>query len=173
MKQFSVNIIGLSNKAHQFDFQIDDSFFVAYGNEVISTGKLNAKVTLDKRETFIEADFEVNGVVTLVCDRSLEPFEHPLKFHRKVIFKYGEEPQELSDEIVIITRDQDSLDLGQYLYEFIILEIPAKKIHPSLRNEEEDEDESNVKLIYSTGAASDDDDNDEIDPRWEKLKKLK
>jgi uncharacterized metal-binding protein YceD (DUF177 family) len=88
-----------------------------------------------------------------------------------VIFKYGEEAQEISDEIVVITRDQDSLDLGQYLYEFIILEIPIKKIHPDLQ--EEDEEEGNLKMIYSTGSDEDNDDNNEIDPRWEKLKKLK
>jgi uncharacterized protein len=173
LKEFSVNIIGLSKKAHQFDFQIIDSFFDAYGKETVSKARLDAKVTLDKRETFIEADFEVSGEVTLVCDRSLEPFNHPLKFHRKVIFKYGEEPQEISDEIVVITRDQDSLDLGQYLYEFIVLEIPAKKIHPDLIEEEDDEEEGNLKMIYSTGPSDDKDDNDEIDPRWEKLKKLK
>lgn len=171
MKEFSVNIIGLSINAHQFDYQIDDLFFKAYGQEVISLASLQAKVTLDKRETFIEADFEVNGVATLVCDRSLEPFEHPLNFKRKVIFKYGEAPQEISDEIVIITRDQESIDLGQYLYEFIILELPAKKIHPDLREEETDSDE-NLKLIYSTEKKETDEHN-EIDPRWEKLKKLK
>jgi uncharacterized metal-binding protein YceD (DUF177 family) len=171
LKEFSVNIIGLSKKSHQFEFQINDGFFAAYGNEIITRAKLEAKVTLDKRETFIEADFEVVGFVTLVCDRSLEPFQHPLKFHKKVIFKYGEEAQEISDEIVVITRDQDSLDLGQYLYEFIILEIPIKKIHPDLQ--EEDVEEGNLKMIYSTGSDEDNDDNNEIDPRWEKLKKLK
>lgn len=86
------------------------------------------------------------------------------------MFKYGEEAQEISDEIMIITQDQVSLDLGQFIYEFIALSIPIKKIHPSLRTD--DEDESEFKMIYST-SVDEEETPEETDPRWEKLKKLK
>jgi len=121
---YSVNIIGLSNKAHTFDFRIGDEFFKQYGTEILQGGDFEAKVVLDKHETFIDADFSITGKARLVCDRSLEPFDEPVKVHRKIMFKYGEEPSELSDEIVIITRDQATLELGQFMYEFISLEIP-------------------------------------------------
>jgi len=175
LKDFSVNIIGLSNKVHLFEFELKDGFFGHYGKEVLSRGDFEAKVSLDKRETFIEVDFKISGHAELICDRSLEPFQHELKIDRKIIFKYGEEPQEVSDEIVIITRDQDSLDLGQFMYEFIVLSIPIKKLHPDLRNEEDDEDDAEVKIIYTTSTESEQEDKKEedIDPRWEKLKKLK
>jgi uncharacterized protein len=175
MKDFSVNIIGLSNKVHLFKFDLKDDFFERYGKEVLSKGDFGAEVSLDKRETFIEVDFKISGHAELICDRSLEPFDHHLNINRKVIFKYGEEPQEVSDEIVIITRDQDSIDLGQFMYEFIVLSIPIKKIHPDLRNEEEDEDESDVRIVYSTSTEKEQSEKKEedIDPRWEKLKKLK
>jgi uncharacterized protein len=166
---YSVNIIGLSNKAHTFDFAIGDEFFRQYGTEILQGGDFVAKVVLDKHETFIDADFRITGTARLVCDRCLEPFDEPMKVHRKIMFKYGPEPAELSDEIIIITRDQDQLELGQYLYEFISLEIPMKKLHPKFRNEE-DEDATEGKIVYKSG--SNDDDTD-IDPRWEKLKKLK
>jgi uncharacterized protein len=105
----------------------------------------------------------------------LEPFDYNLNIDRKIIFKYGEEPQEISDEIVIITRDQDSINIGQYMYEFIALSIPIKKIHPDLMDEEENDDETNVKIVYSTSSQVEENGNqeEEIDPRWEKLKKLK
>ncbi len=173
MKDFCVNVIGLSKKVHLFEFDLKDDFFERYGKEVLSRGNLNAKVCLDKRETFIEVDFKISGQAKLICDRSLEPFDHQLNIDRKVIFKYGEEPQEVSDEIVIITRDQDSIDLGQFMYEFIVLSIPIKKLHPDLRNE--DEDESDVRIVYSTSTENEKKEKKEedIDPRWEKLKKLK
>ena len=171
MKDFSVNIIGLSNKIHLFHFDLKDGFFGLYGKEVLSTGDFDAEVSLDKRETFIEVDFKISGYAELICDRSLEPFNHHLNIDRKVIFKYGEEPQEISDEIVIITRDQDSIDLGQFMYEFIVLSIPIKKLHPDLKNEEDD-DESDERIVYSTSTEKEEI-NEDIDPRWEKLKKLK
>lgn len=168
MGPYSVNIIGLSSKAHTFDFTIGDEFFSRYGTEILQGGDFEAKVVLDKHETFIDADFSITGKARLVCDRSLEPFDQPVKVHRKVMFKYGEEPSELSDEIVVIARDQAQLELGQYIYEFISLEIPMKKLHPKFKDEEETSSEG--KIVYKS--ESDDDDTD-IDPRWEKLKKLK
>ena len=165
LKDFGVNIIGLSNKVHLFQFELKDGFFEQYGKEVLSTGDFAAQISLDKRETFIEADFKISGQTELICDRSLEPFHFKLKIDRKIIFKYGEEPQEVSEEIVIIARDQDLLDLGQYLYEFIVLSIPIKKLHPDLK----DEDEADVTIVYSTSTENE----VVVDPRWEKLKKLK
>jgi uncharacterized protein len=165
---YSVNIIGLSNKAHTFDFRIGDEFFKQYGTEILQGGDFEAKVVLDKHETFIDADFSITGKARLVCDRSLEPFDELVKVHRKIMFKYGEEASELSDEIVIITRDQATLELGQFMYEFISLEIPIKKLHPKFRDEEDDNGEG--KIVYKSESKDDDSD---IDPRWEKLKKLK
>ena len=165
---YNVNIIGLGNKAHTFDFTIGDKFFGQYGTEILQGGDFEAKVVLDKHETFIDADFRIAGTARLVCDRCLEPFDEPVKVHRKIMFKYGPEPAELSDEIIIITRDQDQIELGQYLYEFINLEIPIKKLHPKFRDEEEDDTEG--KIVYKSESKDDD---TEIDPRWEKLKKLK
>lgn len=171
MRDFTVNIIGLSNKTHHFDFELSDGFFEKYGKEVISTGLFDVHVALEKKETFIEVEFEISGSTQLICDRSLEPFDYVIKEKKMMVFKYGEEAQEISDEIMIITRDQVSLDLGQFIYEFIALSIPIKKVHPSLRTEDED-DESEYKMIYST-SVEDEVKSEDTDPRWEKLKKLK
>jgi uncharacterized protein len=165
---YSVNIIGLSNKAHTFDFRIGDEFFRQYGTEILQGGDFEAKVVLDKHETFIDADFSISGNARLICDRCLEPFDQPVKIHRKIMFKFGPEPSELSDEIVVITRDQAQLEVGQFIYEFISLEIPMKKLHPKFRDEETGNEEG--KIVYKSEPDNSDDD---TDPRWEKLKKLK
>jgi uncharacterized metal-binding protein YceD (DUF177 family) len=88
------------------------------------------------------------------------------------MFKYGEEEAELSDEIIIINRDRVSLELGQYMYEFISLSIPIKKVHPKFQDDEDDDDDSEGKLIYSSETEISDEEK-EVDPRWEILKKLK
>jgi uncharacterized metal-binding protein YceD (DUF177 family) len=173
MKAFSINIIGLSNKQHQFDYHIGGEFFRHYGNGIVSEGELDVVVTLDKRETMVEARFEIKGNVKLICDRSLDPFQYPLKLDKKVIFKFGEANEELSDEIIMIHRDSDHLELGQYIYEFIALAVPMKKLHPRYEGELDLEDESEGKIIYTSGSNSGDEGDEDIDPRWEQLKKLK
>jgi uncharacterized protein len=172
---YTVNIVGLANRVHHFEFEMGNDFFAQYGSGLISEGALKAEVTLDKHETFIDAVFAIHGSVRLICDRSLDPFDQPIKTEKKLVFKYGDADQELSDEIIMIHRDSDSLELGQYMFEFIALEVPMKKLHPRFREEESEDDDSQGKIIYSSKPSSDEGDQggDDIDPRWEILKKLK
>lgn len=172
---YTVNIVGLANKVHHFDFEMGNDFFERYGSGLISEGSLTAEVTLDKHETFIDAMFSIRGVVKLVCDRSLESFDESMSTERKLVFKYGDADEELSDEIVMIQRNAESLELGQYIFEFIALALPMKKLHPRFREEEDADDGSEGKLIYTSKSSGSEDetDGDSIDPRWEKLKKLK
>ncbi|MDQ2655785.1 MAG: DUF177 domain-containing protein [Bacteroidota bacterium] len=165
----------MANKVHHFEFEVGNDFFGQYGRDLITEGTLQTEVALDKRETFIEAIFQISGVVRLVCDRSLDAFDQPIKAKKKLVFKYGDTNEELSDEIVMIHRETDSLELGHYIFEFIALELPMKKLHPRYRDEEEDDPDQEGKIIYSSKPAPDENEagNEDIDPRWEKLRKLK
>jgi uncharacterized protein len=169
LKAYSINIIGLSNKIHHFDFEIGSQFFDQYGKDLVSEGSFTADIELNKHETFIEAEFNIKGSATLICDRSLDSFDHPVKVRHKIVFKFGDEDKEVTDEIMIINRDTVSLNVGQYIYEFISLAIPMKKLHPRFKDED---DESDGRIIYSSEDDITEEQND-IDPRWEQLKKLK
>lgn len=174
MGAYSVNIVGLSIKLHHFDFEIGDKFFRQYGSDLIQAGTFDVKVALDKHETFIETEFDINGVAQLTCDRSLETFDYPIKKHHKLMFKFGDTDEELSDEIVMIHRDTATLELGQYIYEFIALAVPMKRLHPRFKDEEEQQEDAEGKIVYSSGAdTGSDKKEDDIDPRWDILKKLK
>jgi len=164
LETYRINIQGLSNKIHHFEFDLTLDFFRKYGTELVSEGNLSAKVSLDKRETLIETEFHIRGVVTLTCDRSLETFQHPIEIDRKIIFKYGNENVEISEDVLMIQFDTVGLELGQLMYEFIGLSVPMKKLHPRYTQEEDQEG-----IVYSS---ENEKDTDEIDPRWEILKKL-
>jgi len=170
-QDFKVNIIGLSQKVHRFEYDFGDEFFGIYGKALLEGGDFKASVTLDKHETMIEGNFHITGIAHLICDRSLEPFDFPMDIDKKIIFKYGEEEKELSEEIVLITRNQAQLDVGQYMYELIGVEIPMKKLHPTFKSD--NLEDSDVHLVYTTPTTESEKEEDAIDPRWEKLKKLK
>ncbi len=174
MRAYTVNIVGLTNKEHHFAFEMGQEFFKHYGSELVSEGNLTAEVVLDKRETFIEATFLITGVVKMVCDRSLDPFEEPIKRRRKLVFKFGDTNEELSDEIIVIHRETEKLELGQYMYEFIALEVPIKKLHPRFRDEESEEEGQEGKIVYSSAEKDKNQPGDDnVDPRWDNLRKLK
>ncbi len=175
MGAFGVNIVGLNNSIHHFEFECGEEFFSKFGNDLVSEGNFHVNVELNKHETFIEAEFNITGEARLVCDRSLEPFDELIKTKNKIVFKYADRDEELSDEIVLIHRDTITLELGHFFFEFIALAMPLKRLHPKLRNEENDEDDAEVKLVYSTETSTEEDKptkEDEIDPRWNILKNL-
>jgi len=170
---YSINIVGLSNKEHQFQYEFGDGFFSKYGTNLVSEGEFQADLLLTKHETFIEVEFKIKGTAHLVCDRSLEPFDYPMESLNKIVFKYGDEHQEITEEIVIIPRDTATLEVGQYIYEFIGLGIPLKKLHPRFQDDSDLDDDSQGKIVYSSGTSEEKKDEEEIDPRWNILKKLK
>jgi uncharacterized metal-binding protein YceD (DUF177 family) len=169
---YRVNIIGLSNKIHHFEYEIGDEFFNRFGSDLISSGSFRVDVDLNKHETFLEVTFDIKGSAVLVCDRSLEEFEYPIKTRKMVVFKFGDEDREITEEIVMIQRDTPSLELGQLIYEFISLAVPMKKLHPRFVSEQDSDTQDDGKIVY-TSAAEEKKEDKEIDPRWEKLKKLK
>ncbi len=50
----------------------------------------------------------------------------------QVIFvKTGETPGEIEDDVVIIGKDDHEIEVGQIMYEFLVLALPFKRIHPT------------------------------------------
>ncbi len=164
IRAFSIQIDKLPEKVHYFDYSIDRSFFAEFeDNNIIEEGQFDIHLKLTKRSTFIELEFSINGKTPLVCDRSLRSFIYDISVLRKLILKYGEEEKEVTEDVIMIFRETQEINVAQYIYEFIILELPARKIHPDL-NEDDD-------FIYKSD--ENDTDGDQIDPRWEKLKNIK
>jgi uncharacterized protein len=165
MERYRVNILGLSLSIHHFEYELGVEFFKKYDTGLVSGGIFKVDVTLDKRETFLDTHFKVKGSVKLICDRSLDEFDYPIDVSPKIIFKYGDEDKEISEDVVMIHHGIESLELGQYIYEFIALAIPMKKLHPRFENEQDEEG----GIVYSSEPETK---KEEIDPRWEMLKKL-
>jgi uncharacterized protein len=165
MERYRVNILGLSLSIHHFEYDLGGDFLKKYDAGLVSEGSFKAQVAIDKRETFLDVSFKIQGSVKLVCDRSLDEFDHPIDVSPKIIFKYGDEDKEISEDVMMIHRGTESLELGKFIYEFIALAVPMKKLHPRFQNESDEEG----GIIYT----SDPEENkEEIDPRWEMLKKL-
>jgi uncharacterized protein len=166
MERYRVNILGLSLSIHHLEYEFGNEFLKEYGSGMLSEGAFKVDIALDKHETFLEANFSIKGSVKLVCDRSLDEFDFPIDVSSRIIFKYGDEDKEISDEVVMIHRGTETLELGQFIYEFIALAIPMKKLHP--RFEDEAGDEGGIVYTSETEEKK----KEETDPRWEMLKKL-
>ncbi len=165
---YNIDIFKLSNSTHQYEFDFDDSFFSLFEGSLVSKGKGLVKLSLDKTDTFLQLNFEILGNIELVCDRSLDTFKFELNLANNLLLKYGDDWEEISDEILMMPRNEQTINVAQYIYEFIGVAIPMKKLHPRYMDNETGEDE----FIYSS-ETSQTTPNEPVDPRWKKLKDLK
>lgn len=181
-RTFDIEVIKFVEGRHEINFEIGDSFFQHFeDNNLVEKGNLTVRVIMKKGANLIEMDFYIQGQVRQTCDRSLEEYDQPLDIHETMIYKYGSEEVEINEDVIMITRDTPSVNVAQLIYEFILINLPAKKIHPDYRNElDEDDFEGEGGIVYLDDEFEEDEleDNSEeetknIDPRWESLKNLK
>jgi len=174
-KKYDIHIYKLSNGSHEYEFEIGGEFFEMFDGDLVSKGQLNAVVTLNKTDSMIQVDFNIQGSIELECDRSLEEFDFPINVERSMIYKYGDEGKELSEDVYVIEKNTQTLNVADIIFEFIGLEIPMKKLHPKFQDEENEDDDSEGRMIYTSESDEDSTEQEEenVDPRWEALKNLK
>jgi uncharacterized metal-binding protein YceD (DUF177 family) len=178
LSKYNIDIYGLEDKQYDYDMESGDAFFEESEQDLIERGHFKTHVVLVKSATMLQLHFHTEGSVELICDRTLEPFEEPIVLDDRIILKFGDRDEELTDEIEIINRNTNRINIAKYVFEFIALSLPFKKLHPSLRTNEEtgdDSEDDEVILVYSSedNEKNDGDPEEKIDPRWEALKKLK
>lgn len=177
LSKFNIDIYGLEERSYEFDYELGKAFFEQMPQEIVERGDFKVHLRLEKSSTMIQLWFTIDGRAELTCDRSLEPFVEPVRTKGKLILKFGDREEELTDEISIINRNTGRINVASYIFEFIALALPMRKIHPDLReqDDEESDGEQAGTIVYSSEKNEAESKNEEpkTDPRWEALKKLK
>lgn len=130
------------------------------------------ELDLYRARHFVRANYYVEAGVELVCDRSLEPFVHPVTTEYDVVFK-TEVEEETEDEQGAVREfdfSSNTFSIEEEVRDSIMLNIPMQKIHPKYLNDDGEFEDFETK---SFGEGPDEDEKSAVDPRWEKLKKLK
>lgn len=101
-----------------------------------------------------------------------------VKTNNKLIVKFGNEYSEESDEIVIIPEEDGEINIAWFLYEFIILSLPMKKVHAPGQCNRIVSSKLNKHKVSTSEDENDDDINDlddentSTDSRWDALKDI-
>ncbi|OFX85887.1 MAG: hypothetical protein A2W99_17255 [Bacteroidetes bacterium GWF2_33_16] len=170
LHKYRIAYQGLTDGLHEFDFEIDDTFFENLDYSEIKKGSLLAHVILNKKSHMLEFAFKINGLVELTCDRCLEDFNLPIDYNGKLFVKFSSSEEELDDDVICISPDENEINIAHYLYESISLSIPLKRVHPSDKKGKPLCNSEMLKKIkeYQINAPTEED----VDPRWDELKKL-
>ncbi len=170
ISDFDINIHGLENHTYDYQFKGSDSFFQIFEQEIVEGGDFVVNLSLEKTSALMRLKFKIDANLKLVCDRSLEEFVENFKIEEIYIFKFGEEAQEMSDEIEVLAFGTPKINIAELISDFILLSVPMKKLHPKYREEDEGED---GKLIYIDPNIELKKIETDVDPRWSALFKLK
>jgi len=156
---------GLKTGIHLFEFLVDETFFEEIEYSEIKRGKLKVNVTLNKHESMLAFDFEIEGTIQVECDRCLGLFYMPVNGKNRLIVKFGEVISEESDELIIIPESEHKFSLDKYIFEYISLMVPMQHMHPDDENGDSTCDPEVVKLLENHRSK-------ENDPRWSALKNI-
>ena len=173
LKAYDIQFVGLKLGKHIYDYEINQTFFEYFEFDEFNTINVNLNIHLEKKTTLLELNFFGNGSVNINCDVSNEPYDQPINFNFNLVVKFGQEYNNENDSILIIPHGSYEINIAQYIYELIVLSIPQKRIHPGvedgtlnseiLRKLEDLSPNADLKAERSSN---------DVDPRWNKLKKL-
>lgn len=162
---YSVQFSGLAPGKHEYEYEIDKKFFDAIEYSELKEGNVHLALELEKHNTMLVLNFSLRGTITVNCDRCGDAFSLPVKDKQRLIVKFGEQAGEETEEIIVIPRNESEINVAHYIYEYICLALPQKRIHPegkcnkeALKQLEKLEEENNK--------------NKTTDPRWEGLKNI-
>ena len=171
IKEFDIPFIGLKVGKHQFDYQIDKTFFDAFDFSEYNDAAIAVSLDFEKRSNMLELNFTGSGVVNVPCDLTEEPFDQPVEGELHLVVKFGEEYNDENEELLILPHGEHQINVAQYLYEMIVLNVPAKRIHPGIADGTLSSDVLERLEEYQPKEENKNNDGD-TDPRWDTLKKL-
>ncbi len=173
LKEFTIPFVGLKLGKHHFDYQIDKSFFEYFEYEDFSNVDVKTTLQLEKKTTLLELHFEISGHVNVNCDLTNEPYNQDVNGAFDLVVKFGEEYNDEFEDILIIPHGEYEINVAQYIYELIILSMPAKRIHPGVEDGTLDSEIlKKLEELSPKGYNETKESSEEIDPRWNTLKKL-
>ena len=151
-REFEIAWQGLKPGVHTYEYELNDKFFEGREGER-DFKDLDVQVTLkfDKKTSFFMCHFDIDGSVTVACDRCGEDFKMRLWDEFELIIKLtGTEDAEEIDEdadVVFVSRSETVLNISNWLYEFVMLSIPLQRVHPDKENGEPGCDPEVLKML--------------------------
>jgi uncharacterized metal-binding protein YceD (DUF177 family) len=167
---YAVRISGLADGDHDFSFLLDRKFFASLEQPEVETGNVKADVILEKKHGLISLHFKLKGEVEVVCDRCLDLFMAEVSTKQSVFVKLGDTPGEVEDDVIMIHRDDHEIEVGQLMYEFVILALPCKRIHPVDKQGVSTCNPEMIRRLNDHKGYSETE--EKRDPRWDALKDL-
>lgn len=165
---YNIAFKGLKEGVHEYDYHIGKSFFDHFEGSLVEDGDITVVVILEKRSSFMKLNLKISGTVVLTCDRCLEPYNQSIGNDISIFVKFGETESEEGEDVIWLLPEENQINVAQTIYEYIIVSVPLRHVHPNEKKGVSSCDPAMLKKIeeYSRHES------DPTDERWGELKKL-
>lgn len=111
-------------------FALDDSFFSRLDQSEITGGKIAVCIAVSERTPLIyRAEVQVEGEVTVACDRCLGPLTLPVETCDSVIVKDGPAEESDADDTLYVDDRSGVYDFSWLIYELTETALPLQRVH--------------------------------------------
>jgi uncharacterized metal-binding protein YceD (DUF177 family) len=169
--QYIVKFAGLPVGTHEFEFDVSGKFFEQFDDSEIGKADIKVKLLLLKQNHLMQMDFDIQGTVEMACDRCLISYDFPVETTEHLVIKHGD-PDESNDEILVITEGDGQADISHYLYEYITLSLPSRRV-PCVVDDNFECDYDTLNKLTENEIEEEKSEQEETNPIWEKLNKIK
>jgi uncharacterized metal-binding protein YceD (DUF177 family) len=151
-REYEIAWQGLKPGVHTFQYDLDDRFLEGRDGER-DFKDLDAQVNLkfDKKSNFFLCHFDIDGSVTVPCDRCGDDFKLRLWDEFDLVIKLtGEdEAHEIEDDadVIFIPRSETVIDVSDWVFELVMLSIPLQRVHPDKADGSEGCNPEALKLL--------------------------
>jgi uncharacterized protein len=124
-------------------------------------------ISINRISNTITTDIQIQTRIDLVCDRCTEPFQTDFSHEVRFIFTRDSDMAQAEQDLVfVLDKHQNEIDLTEPLRQTMLLEIPFKRIcQPECSG-------LCARCGVNLNKTRCDCKDEEIDPRWEKLREL-
>ena len=171
LKEFTIPFVGLKQGKHQFEYEIDNKFFEHFDYDEFNSANIKVDLLLEKKSTMLELTFNASGTVNVYCDLTNEPYDQPIDSELFLVIKFGQEYNDDNEDILILPHGEYEVNIQQYIYEMLVLAVPSKRVHPGVLDGTLESDVLK-KLDELSPREKETKTEEDIDPRWDKLKNL-
>lgn len=181
---YKIDLKGMRADLVTYEFALDNLYFSHIDAPEIQKGRVHVVLTVKRTAHAFDFNFQIEGSVCVPCDRCLDEMDLSVTANDKLVVKFGTAYAEEGDNLIVIPEEEGAINVAWFIYEFIVLAIPMKHVHPlgkcdksmatqlskHLRTEADDESEA---AYESEAVVVEEEDADRpIDPRWNELKKI-
>lgn len=178
----------MAEGTHTIEYHLGKKFFVDMESADIRDADLTVHLDVDHRHDLYDLRFKIDGTVTILCDRCLDEMQWPIDAAYNITVKIGDRYNDDSDDVLEIPAADRYLNVSYMIYDTVSLAVPIKHVHPMgkcnramsalLKKHRASDDPVAEELMEEMdrmtddSSAADDTPTDNVDPRWDALKKL-